>query len=137
MYTYTGIQIVTQTEALGIIESRTPHGLFVQPSGDIIIGIDNCDGNAWVEEFTRLEDCLSWLTNEKEYQRSSTKEWFGTVRWCDSDLRSVLIEKDIDATDANVSLLRRELERGHYFKDTMVERGWDVIYSTLDQLFHP
>ena len=29
--------------------------------GDVFVGVDNTDGNCWVEEFNNREDLLDWL----------------------------------------------------------------------------
>ncbi len=55
---------VSHKEAIQIIESRKPLGLFVEETGIEFIGIDNQDGNAWTEEFPDLIECLSWLAGE-------------------------------------------------------------------------
>lgn len=57
---------VSREEALEIIEHRGRRGLFVQETGDKIVGIDNSTGDAWVEEFTNLTECLMWLADKRE-----------------------------------------------------------------------
>lgn len=52
---------VTREEASSIIETRKPLGLFYLEDGDIIVGIDNSTGDAWVEEFSSFELCENWL----------------------------------------------------------------------------
>lgn len=52
---------VNQQEAIEIIEHRGRRGLFVQEDGATYIGIDNSTGDAWVEEFPNLTECLMWL----------------------------------------------------------------------------
>jgi hypothetical protein len=51
-----------------IIETREPIGLFYlkessifNDSGEIWIGIDNSEGNAWTEDFKTKQECLDWL----------------------------------------------------------------------------
>ena len=131
MNKYGNIEIVTQQAANGIIENRYPYGLFVQADGAKVIGIDNQDGNAWVDEFDTLQECLDWLIDAQEEE---PEEWFGMVRWCDADLENALEVQGIEVTEHNVSLLRRRLEH-HSFEDRMIEVGWDVIYFTIDDVF--
>lgn len=57
---------VTQEEAIEIIEHRGRRGLFVQKTGAGFVGIDNSTGDAWVEEFQDLPECLMWLADKRE-----------------------------------------------------------------------
>lgn len=46
-----------------------PLGLFYEISTlkdetTCYVGIDNYDGNAWIEEFKSLDECISWLSGE-------------------------------------------------------------------------
>ena len=66
MNKYGNIAIVTRQAAIDIIENRHLYGLFIQADGAKVIGIDNQDGNAWVEEFDNLQDCLNWLVDEHD-----------------------------------------------------------------------
>lgn len=54
-------KLVSSEEAIRIIETRKPSGLFIQQAGDRWVGIDNTTGDAWTEEFEDLNACLSWL----------------------------------------------------------------------------
>ncbi len=64
---------VGHEEALSIIETRKPLGLFVEDTGVEIIGIDNSDGSAWTEEFPDRLECLSWLLQEGEEDERSVR----------------------------------------------------------------
>lgn len=55
------IQKVTCNEAHSIVETRVPRGLFYLEDGDVIVGIDNSTGDAWVEEFSHYKLCENWL----------------------------------------------------------------------------
>ena len=57
---------VSRKEAIEIIEHRGCRGLFVEEDGGTYIGIDNSTGDAWVEEFPDLTECLMWLADAKE-----------------------------------------------------------------------
>lgn len=54
-------RFVGEREAEKIIANRRPFGNFVLDTGLEFIGIDNRVGNAWIEEFPTLEECLKWL----------------------------------------------------------------------------
>ncbi|MBR3972948.1 MAG: hypothetical protein IKJ99_03210 [Oscillospiraceae bacterium] len=56
---------VGHAEAIEVIEHRGRRGLFVEEAGNVIIGIDNSTGYAWVEEFQNLTDCLMWLVDKE------------------------------------------------------------------------
>lgn len=57
-------QYVSHKEAVEIIEHRGRRGLFVEDTGVEFIGIDNTTGDAWVEEFPNITECLHWLAGE-------------------------------------------------------------------------
>ena len=52
---------ITTQEALIIIESRWPLGLFYCRTGCLYTGIDNSTGEAWTEDFADEESCINWL----------------------------------------------------------------------------
>ena len=131
MNKYSNIELITQQAAIDIIENRYPYGLFVQADGDRVVGIDNHDGNAWVDEFATLQECLDWLIDAQE---AEPEEWFGMVRWCDADLENALEVEGIEVSEHNIGLLRDRLEH-HSFTDMMIERGWDVIYQNIAEIF--
>lgn len=55
---------VTLEVLANIIEERKPLGLFYSQEGEIFIAVDNCNGNAWTEEFETKEDCISFLQGD-------------------------------------------------------------------------
>lgn len=61
------IKKITKEEASTIIETREPRGLFYTAesyeNGNIYVGIDNCSGDAWTEDFKSLSPCKRWLLN--------------------------------------------------------------------------
>ncbi|UOE58222.1 hypothetical protein [Cytobacillus oceanisediminis] len=57
---------VTSKESLRIIQKREPKGTFYRQCGEMWIGIDNREGEAWVEEFETQDDCKAWLKDEAE-----------------------------------------------------------------------
>ena len=60
-----GIEIITSIEAVNIIETREPIGRFILKEEDLFIGIDNLSGDAWVEEFEKFDNCISWLCGDE------------------------------------------------------------------------
>lgn len=58
------INLITEAEALKIIETRRPIGLFMAWEGGKAIGIDNSTGDAWTEEFPDAKACTNWLLDE-------------------------------------------------------------------------
>ena len=56
-----GIQKVSESFALKIIEDRTTIGRFWYQEGNKVIGIDNSEGEAFTEEFNSKEECFKWL----------------------------------------------------------------------------
>ncbi len=60
------VQEVGRAQAKNIISKRNPYGKFwVQDVTGSYIGIDNCNGNAWTEEFDNREECIKWLEGAK------------------------------------------------------------------------
>lgn len=55
---------ITSIEANNIIENRVPLGQFLLIDGDLFVGIDNSNGEAWTEEFKKKDDCVRWLAGE-------------------------------------------------------------------------
>lgn len=77
------IHLVGHDTANRIIENRSPRGLFyeVVVQGDhlVWVGIDNCDGNAWTEDFKSYEDMESWLLGKAELEDIRDKEGIGAL----------------------------------------------------------
>ena len=63
---YRWFKYVTQEEATEIVEHRGRRGRFVLEDGAAFIGIDNTTGDAWVEEFPDLLECMIRLCGDKE-----------------------------------------------------------------------
>jgi hypothetical protein len=57
-------------------------------------------------------------------------EWFGIVRWCEDDIHEALINNGYEPTEEAIRLIRKNCEH-HYFKDAMVETGWDYINAYI------
>lgn len=55
------MQKISNEEAHQIIEERKPLGQFYTIEDGKYIGIDNSDGNAWVEEFDTFGKCATWM----------------------------------------------------------------------------
>lgn len=70
-----------------IIDNREPIGLFyaeepgVKTDGTInYVGVDNSTGDAWAEDFSTEEECISWLKqerliNKKEVYKKALETW--------------------------------------------------------------
>jgi hypothetical protein len=57
------IKKITAEQALSVIETREPLGLFYVLENGTYTGIDNSSGNAWTEEFKGLRQCRRWLSD--------------------------------------------------------------------------
>lgn len=72
------IKYITSEEANKIIETGKPLGKFYEVDFEaeeiIYIGIDNTTGDAWVEEFEDIEECICWLNQEEYYGDINEKE---------------------------------------------------------------
>lgn len=56
------ITIVSHQQALKIIDTRKPEGLFLVLNPDeVYTGIDNTTADAWTEDFKDLRTCLKYL----------------------------------------------------------------------------
>ena len=55
---------ISKEKAIRIIENRSPLGLFYFKEKNVFVGIDNSDGDSFVEEFKDKEICLAWLRYE-------------------------------------------------------------------------
>ncbi len=55
------IKKIIPEQAVEIINTRKPLGLFYCVGINIYTGIDNRDGDAWTEDFKSLSTCKRWL----------------------------------------------------------------------------
>jgi hypothetical protein len=57
------IILASEKEMSDIIKNRKPLGLFFRHDSEtsLYIGVDNSHGDAFTEEFEKLEDCIDWL----------------------------------------------------------------------------
>lgn len=57
------VDFVDPEIARNVIREREPIGLFMfwDRDADLFIGVDNSEGDAWVEEFDSFKRCLEWL----------------------------------------------------------------------------
>lgn len=58
------IQIITKKQFENIIDTREPAGSFLLLNKNSFTGVDNTTGDAWVEDFKDLQNCLRWLHGE-------------------------------------------------------------------------
>ena len=61
-------------------------------------------------------------------------DYFGIVRWCEQDLCDALRQHGIPLTKENISALLKSVDT-HWFKDTMIDAGWNYIDDCVDRLF--
>ena len=55
------------SEFLGrVIEHRVPLGLFLAKERSLWVAVDNRDGDAWAEEFSRKRKAVRWLRGKFE-----------------------------------------------------------------------
>lgn len=59
-------RLSTVTEAIAVIETREPQGLFYVLDNDTHVAIDNTTGEAWTEEFTSQTEAQVWLTGKED-----------------------------------------------------------------------
>lgn len=75
------IKLITAEEAKDLVNSGRPRGQYDsiwEPFGKfyyiakdflgdtVFVGIDNSDGQCWVEEFYTISGCMAWLRGEME-----------------------------------------------------------------------
>ena len=58
------VKFVTVEEALKIVRTRKPIGLFYTKENGKYVGIDNEGGEAWTNGFDSLDVCVRWLKGE-------------------------------------------------------------------------
>ena len=67
-----GIELIDKQKADEILSSDCtsskyePLGSFYYKSDDLYVGIDNSNGDAFVEEFDNVDDCIDWLNGRFE-----------------------------------------------------------------------
>lgn len=63
----------------------------------------------------------------------SEEDWFGIVRWCDSDLENALERYGLEPNDEMIGELRRRCDT-HHLEDCMIAAGWDYIDYTISEM---
>lgn len=63
-------------------------------------------------------------------------DWFGTVRWCDDDIRVALEDCGIEDSairshEDMVDEIHVRLENHHALTDLMTEAGWEIIHYVI------
>jgi len=59
-------KLIDKEEANDVVMHRGERGCFVFDTGYEIYGIDNTDGDAYVEEFPDMRECLEWLAEPQK-----------------------------------------------------------------------
>ena len=57
------IQKISYDQAVRIMDTRQPLGLFYALEAGTYVGIDNSNGHAWTEAFPNLRKCKRWLSD--------------------------------------------------------------------------
>ena len=65
------IHRVSPKRLAGVIERRTPLGLFLTKEGRIWVAVDNTTGDAWTEEFSRKRQAVRWLRGMVEVEEEA------------------------------------------------------------------
>ena len=60
------IHRICPAQLLGVIDLRTPLGLFLTKEGRKWIAVDNSTGDAWTEEFYQKHQAIRWLLGQFE-----------------------------------------------------------------------
>lgn len=60
------VKRISPKKLTGVIERRTPPGLFLTKEGRIWVAVDNTTGDAWTEGFSRKRQAIRWLRGEFE-----------------------------------------------------------------------
>lgn len=76
-----------------------------------------------------LEDKISTLL--APYVDTNNGYYF-IVRWCDDDIAEALREYGVEATESNIEEVKMRCRR---IEDRMIESGWDVIESAIQEIF--
>ena len=76
-----------------------------------------------------LEDKISTLL--ASYVDTNNGYYF-IVRWCDNDIAEALGEYGVEATESNIEEVKM---RCRHIEDRMIESGWDVIESAIQDMF--
>jgi len=63
----------------------------------------------------------------------NNNKWFGMVRWCNDDIAGKLEDMGIEASEENIAAVRKNCENNKYFRDTMIEAGWDMIEEAINE----
>ena len=62
-------------------------------------------------------------------------ETFGSVRWCDEDIKDALEQAELPATEENIAAVRAKCEH-HYFVDAQIDTGWNCINAYISEVVH-
>lgn len=69
--------------------------------------------------------------SDKANPQKAEVEYFGTVRWCEEDIKEALKLCDVECTADAISKVRSFCE-GHHFIDRIIESGWNALYDYID-----
>jgi hypothetical protein len=63
--------------------------------------------------------------------KMSNNEYFGIVRWCNDDIASKLADMGIETSEEKIAAVRKNCENNKFFRDTMIQAGWDMIEEAI------
>ena len=69
-----------------------------------------------------------------EVEEVDNTPYFGVVRWQLDDIKAALADRGYPITQDNIDEIVTNCVNNHFFTDTMIEAGWDMIYATIDML---
>ena len=86
------------------------------------------DGVSWLSPSCEMLDKISMFERENGF--------FGTVIWCDDDLKNSLENRDIESTPENVEKLKNFLlNSNNSLNDYLISIGLDFIDDTITCIF--
>ena len=83
----------------------------------------------------RCNCCNAVVITAPDYEtlfNPAEEEWFGIVRWHEDDIREALLSRGFEPTEEAIRCIRSKAEH-HFFKDSMIETGWDLLYAYIDE----
>ncbi|MFW5647931.1 MAG: hypothetical protein ACOCG5_02475 [Candidatus Alkaliphilus sp. MAG34] len=126
------IKYITRDEASKIIETSEPRGLFYEVDGDVYVGIDNSDGDAWVEEFKTPEECLNWLRGNTEGTSEEKEEYLTELERKQSQLmehygKDRQLEKLVEeCAELIKAIMKTKTNKVSYIDDDVLHEMADV-----------
>jgi len=125
-----------------IIETRKPYGRFFYRAGNVFVACDNERGDAWVEEFSTLAQCITWLGGCRVmvdlnhvfdwiYRNHDFVEPFKVYLRMkkNQDFIKTVISKGFERHIVDVKISIKDREAVVYVDDTLNTHIWDYTRS--------